>query len=360
MSAGGAERLEEVRAWVEARLEPERAARLEEELARDAELREFAQAYREVWILTEDAQGPAVHSQLSFEDLELRLEERRPAPWLSVAAAAAVVLLVAGLFLREALRRSGPPRLRLEAIPMQAEAPSELAPLPAWLADYRPVREGEIQWISDLAVGVQLSQLCGAPLLIWGAHETCPICARMGDTTFVDASFLARLQGWVPVRLDVMRTSYFEGLDPAENGFPVFELRDDEFEELAVRYGYVEAQDLGGLLEEYGAEDTAAPGLIADILEVREDLRDARWAAAEAELHELEGRQLPAGAQRELSALEARLERAALERLRAALEAKLPAEALSAARREFAGTRFAGDFGRALEAQRRFGAVRLD
>ncbi|MCB9916025.1 MAG: hypothetical protein H6828_12920 [Planctomycetes bacterium] len=355
-------RLERARAWAEGRLDAAARAAFEAELAGDEQLAAFARAYRTAHQGTRDLELADLRSSLDFAALEPLLEdERRARPWRRVAAAALLLVAAGGLWAWRVHRARDV--VHLEAIRLADAGP--IAParaVPAWYAEYRAVTDGAIQWLPDLDDGLRLSALTGAPLVLWGAHPTCPICKAMGESTFLDDRVQDAIADWIPVRLDVMQTSYFQDLNPVETGFPVFELRDADFEELDVRYGMVEARDFEAALEQHdpGAVprlDLARPAL-SDLRAALELEAAGRLGEARAAYERLLATAPAEGYAREVRGDLARMAWQAA-RPRGALADADPAAALGRAAERWRGSPYARDFERVLEVWRARGRVEL-
>lgn len=349
---------ERARAWAEGLLDGDQRVAFEAEMHADEELQSFARSYRAVFQATRGLESLEGVSGLQFEDLEARMDESDRGPWSSlrrVAAVAALVLTVATLSWWGMRGEASRAEVELSSIPLELEvAPRKAPTLPEGIADYVPVRDGEIQWIFSLEEGVELSRLSGAPLVVWGIHPTCPYCKRMRESTLLDPRVLAAFESWVPVQLDVMQTNYFDDLDIMQTGFPVFELRDVAFEELAVFYGYVEPQKFAKLLEGNRPPNTLAVAETRSQLQLLDQAlgaeRDGQPGTAAALFAELAADAGSEGLHEEALAGVERVAQLAARELTQALAAESPTEALGKALIRFEGSEYATDFARVLEA----------
>lgn len=191
---------DELRALASGTLVPEEAAALRKRCAEEPDLKALLDEIIEIHALTEPGQSAPPPCRLSFEDMEGALAPQRA--WRMVlrragAVAAAVLVLVgAGVFLTRAITgrshrpdggEAGRP-LALAAIPRAAETAIDDGPeVPAVLAGYRPVLEGQVQWLSTLEAAKAVSRASSRPVLLFIHHPACCICADMRSVTFTDS-----------------------------------------------------------------------------------------------------------------------------------------------------------------------------
>ncbi len=208
---------DEFRALVSGTLPAEEERRIRERCEADPALKADLEQFVEVQALTAPGDAPPPPCPLDFEAVLGALAPRRA--WRMVlrrtwrVAAAVLVLVVGGALLALAISdrqnrsdggEAGRPLL-LAAIPPAAEAPAESGPdVPAMLADYRPVKEGRVQWISSLEAAKAVAQATARPVLLFVYHPSCPVCGQMEAVTFRDTEVLAQFEGFVPARENVV------------------------------------------------------------------------------------------------------------------------------------------------------------
>ena len=271
--------VDRARALLDGSLAPEDALALRREIAADPALRAEFDGIRDVFAMT--AAEPAIPaSSLTADTVLVRaaadggrvINMRRRA----VAAAVLLAAVAIGVAANFALRPPEPRDVTLAAlcasIPVPVPTPRfdprpPADPLPARLADFRPVRDGKPAWLDSYDEGKALSRESGKPMLVWVYHPECPMCVQLDRESFADAGVQRDLEAFVPVRVDVMH------LDPAselgrtfgpafERGaWPYFVALDADGATLASIQGAWEISDVRPKLDAAAksAEETARP-----------------------------------------------------------------------------------------------------
>lgn len=217
---------------------------LEVELARDEQLREFAELYPQAHAATE----ACAHEHLALPDASnpgpeawRRLEGELSAPKSSsasrkVAAALLIGLTCAAAWLGwRALDGAGAePSVTLNAIDAELANAADASLLERALAtpaadlslvtSYTPVRGDAIQWIASLDEGLAVARVAERPLLLFGMYTTCPWCIEMQAEGLRDATVLALAEEFVPVRIvyDDLAADVVQRFH--DRGYPLFEL----------------------------------------------------------------------------------------------------------------------------------------
>jgi hypothetical protein len=133
----------------------------------------------------------------------------RPRRWL----VAAVVLAAVSVGVAASLLSSRPQVVELAALrdPAALSASGDAtdprpAPpdIPSRVAGFAPVRDGKPQWIATWAEGRAVAAAASKPIFAYVFHPECPACIELDKETFADAGVLADLEGFVPVKVDVM------------------------------------------------------------------------------------------------------------------------------------------------------------
>lgn len=192
-------------------LAPEEERRLRERCAADPRLRAALEEYLEVHALTEPGAAAVPPCRLEFAEVEsaLATRVRRGVLRRFVRIAAAVlVLVVGGLYLsRVTTEGTGPGdagAVALRAIPLSTE---EVAPpsgeAAETLANYSPVEDGKIRWISSYEAARTAARLGSRPVFLYIYHPTCPYCLKMDRSTFTDPEVVRRMAEFVPAHVDV-------------------------------------------------------------------------------------------------------------------------------------------------------------
>ena len=365
--------IEAIRAWAEGRLGPEEVAALERAIQADPELHALAQAYGDVHRITAgalEAEAGEAMPLPDFAQLERRMAaEESTRPWRRAAAAAGVLLLTgAAIYVatRDSESEAAAPvvfqtiseGLLVEAETLDVERTLEL------LGSYRPVEDGKIRWVDNLADAQLMAGVTGRPMVLWGIHPTCPICANLRETTMIDEIVLDSISDYVPAQVNVMVNEHYAGIDPNE-GFPVFELVDARMKLLEKFTGFVEAKDfrdyLSVGLERQGevaalewefAEELVGVYERATQSEASEAYADAIFGYREL-LDRGAGHALTLAGQRGLL----RVARAAEVIVRRALVEEAPETMLAGAITAFEGTPYAADLEALQVAISRTGAI---
>jgi len=208
---------DELKALASGTLSSEEEACLRKRCEKDQELRRQLEDYLEAHAATEPLPD-APPCRVTFDEVESALASRRV--WREVLhrswrIAAAVLVLVGGALLMSQWfaagdggdgsgRGAGP--LVLASIPFSAiELPESRTKLPTALADYRPTRKGEVQWIDSFAGARTVARLSSRPVLLFRHHPTCPACRSMKKDVFGDPAVQKQLTRFVPAMSDVMK-----------------------------------------------------------------------------------------------------------------------------------------------------------
>jgi hypothetical protein len=362
-----------IHAHVRGRLTPTEELALERELVQDEALRCFASDYRAVHAWTASADEFS-STRIAFEALVGRIEER-PTNWTRRAAAAAILVTVAGAayWLGRASRSSqAEPPVALVAIELEpsARASPIAADLPAEWADYDPRGDGRVRFLSSLEEAQELARLTERPLLVYGSYPGCPMCAALDARVFSACDVVALAERVVPVRMNLAALSEAEQRSFTARGYPFLEMWRASGE---TTHALARNPDPRVFLESLhdGLERSGATGEQPAWSELRERVarfqaaraaeREGHLAAAEAAFLALARSSAPADAivARALAGL-TRLSDLARESL---LDARTLASSdlqaarakLGEARRRFAGTRFEPDLAAVLERLERDG-----
>jgi hypothetical protein len=189
------------------RLDAVAAARLRARLDVDPALRAEFDAYREVHAFTAPLSNPTVGSAprcgVAFEriDAARRADRvRRLRPWMAMAATLLVAAAGAAAYVH-----ARPSVVALQAIHMNDGVDTPPASdVPAMLANYRPIRDGRVNWIASLPDARAVSRATGRPLFVWVYHQECPMCVELDRDAMRDGALQAEAAKFVPVKLDVM------------------------------------------------------------------------------------------------------------------------------------------------------------
>jgi hypothetical protein len=291
--------LDRLRAWLEGRLPPAQAERLERDLARDPQLAELLESLRDVYALTALEPEPPL-ARTTFEMLERRLAAQRTAPsaWPRKVAAA-VMVLAAGAALALFFTRRGDgdneqaepiaqptPRaatVELTAIVLDEPAPSAYAPplvAPEVLASYDPRGSDGIQWLHDKDVAFAVARASQRPLLVFGSLPGCPWCAELRAKVFPEQPVLDLIDRYVPLEWDLGQ------LPPDElpsfmvkRGYPLFEVWTVDDEGVLNFSGRPDAPTLVEMMHQ-GLERANATGSVPEWDDVRG--LGKRWLEARA------------------------------------------------------------------------------
>ncbi len=340
------------------RLSPAASAALSEELAADPESARRAMDYEEAHRLTAPLERDDARSRSTWADL--RLERRRIAPRTAVLAAAALALAAVGLSLL--LRRAAPEPVALAAVPrapllLGAAADRDLlaAPLvPPSLLPYRSTDAKGVRWLGDETAARALARWTGRPVFSFGMIPGCPYCRHMEVGPLRAPAVLERMDGYVPLELDL------SGRDPDElrrilsDGWPRFRIEDADGAVLERFDGMWEAPDVLRRLETPRAAAAPVAWAVANrwletVERARVALVDRRygdaWVALDAARAVDGARERPAW-QDALDRMARHVTAAAAEALATARAASDPASLLEASARRFLGSPYAPDFQR--------------
>lgn len=216
-----------LRAFLQGELSRDERESFERELARDAELRRRVEELRVVWSATAALGELAPVSATSWDALEQRAElDTRRRRVRRVAAALILFVPLAVLAYRAwPARASEPVVVRSSLLEAPAHAPQAPVPVPAVLADYAPVRDGSIQWLSSLDEARQVADAVGRPVLVFGFVPGCPWCKTLREESFVDPKFVELASSCVPVAVDLLSMEQERATELMERGYPAIELQ---------------------------------------------------------------------------------------------------------------------------------------
>lgn len=232
---------ERLRAWADGKLPPDDRARFERELAADPALAARAEEFREVWAATEVLAAFTPVSRSTWDDVVRRGQARERVFRRRVAAAALVLLLPAAWLTWRAVRSANaePERVVVESFPLtptEQHVPTH-APVPATLANYAPVANASIQWLTSFEDARGVAEAVNRPLLVFGFVPGCPWCKELRENQFKDARFLALAERTVPVEIDLLALGEPKMLEIMNRGYPLIELQTPLGEPLHVMSG---------------------------------------------------------------------------------------------------------------------------
>ncbi len=292
--------LDRICAWVEGRLPPEALAALEHELATRPELAELAERFRDVHGLT--SQEPEIPAcRVSFADLERRLASERGAPLWPRRAAAAALLIAAGVtagYVARVVNRSdgtetpselppaGPPCVVLQSITLEPTVPLAVEEkrvlVPETLASFDPRGQQGVNWLKSWPEALLLSRLSHRPLLVMGTWPGCPFIAKLKAEVYTAPEVLGLIDRYVPVEWDLST------LPPSEaeqltryRGYPLLEVWTGDDKAVLNFSGTPELHAFEESMHQ-GLERADSTGEVPPWDEVREQARRLR-AAQEAE-----------------------------------------------------------------------------
>jgi len=222
--------IEFIRAWSDGNLDENARAQFEKQLASDSELRAVAEAYRDVHHMS-DGEGDALPtSALQLEELEASIESeavRRLVPlYRSLAIAAGILALAGAAWLWNGSDRSTRREpVKLVTIPLSTNELSASVALPATLANYHPVADGEIQWVREAEEADRIASATGRPLLVFGRYSQCGLADEKELSMTEDKELQELAEQCVPliVELDQMEESERERL--VANGYPSIQIK---------------------------------------------------------------------------------------------------------------------------------------
>jgi thioredoxin-like negative regulator of GroEL len=197
-----------------------------------------------------------------MDALQRAARVRRLRPWLAAAAALLVAVAGAAVWLD-----SRPHTVTLRAIHQspRIEMPVEFA-IPPALATYRPVADGKVNWMSDLADARVVAKTASRPLFVFVYHPQCPLCIQLDRGALKDRALLAEVEKFVPVRIDVMKApdeveAWLQG------GWPYFGAQSADGAHLEDFPGMHDAKALTALLaKNAGTASSAAPWSVSNEL----------------------------------------------------------------------------------------------
>ena len=205
-------RFDELRDLAEGRLPPGRAEALRARMEADPELRALYEDVRESVILTGPAAVTPPLCRVRFEEVETGLQPMAIRSILLRAAAALVLVAGAIALWRSGVLESADPApgpdlsaLVLNAIPLDAAPELEPdPPIPEFLVNYRPVRDGRIQWLDSYETARLVARTTGRSLLLFVQVPSCGYCTEMHGSTLSDPEVVRRTDRFIPVRINAM------------------------------------------------------------------------------------------------------------------------------------------------------------
>jgi hypothetical protein len=225
-----------MRRFAAAEMSSEERARFEAELERDPDLARLAADFELVWSATAGALLPPFESRTRFEEIIARVgpEESRLHRWRRRAAAAAVVLAAATMAWSVWRRTVVPAEtvVELHAIPWpgNTSTPARPASVPAVLANWSPVQDGQIRWLESLDEARAVSAAVSRPVFVYGYVEECPICQGFQRNEFQDPKIQALVEQAVPVRIDLMKLEQEEMQVLYARRYPLLEMQNERGE----------------------------------------------------------------------------------------------------------------------------------
>jgi hypothetical protein len=374
-----------IRAWVRGTAPEHEARAFERVLASQRDLARAAEEFREVHEMTRPLRDEVPASRLQFADLEARIAAdesarrprlvRRAAAWIGIAFAAAAAITLA-IALANRPRAAQAEELRLTAIALDGAGTRDRGAagavsddLPATLASYEPVRDGQVSWITDVGQARAIARAVDRPVLLFGMFETCPLCRQMKAEGLRDPSVLALFSDYVPLQVDLLQVDDAQRAEYFSRGYPLFEVHSAEGELVHAFPGFHDASELAENLARglANSQRTQAPLAWNEVhraaqgLETaREDEADGRLGAAHREFsaveHQTEHGALTDSAQRGIERIASAARDALLHARDIAASSAPDAErALADAARRFEGSPFAGDLDAALASLQRTG-----
>ena len=223
--------LEDIRAWAEGRLDAEARGSFERELASDAELRSLAEAYSDVHQLSQGEAVAVPASQLEYASVAGDLEEWSDGPVMTLPRLIAVAASLVAMFgitswwgSRDQLETNYEP-VNLLTIPLTTQELSSSPELPATLASYHPVSNGEIQWVRETEEADRLASATGRPLLVFGRYAKCQVADGVEESMTVDAELQELAEQCVPVIVELDEMEEVERDLLVADGYPSIQLR---------------------------------------------------------------------------------------------------------------------------------------
>jgi hypothetical protein len=216
-----------LRAWAEGSLSADERARFERELAADPALARAAEEFRAVWDATAVGLDAGSASRTSFDALARKLEPARERRWRRVAAAALILIPVAALvwYLIASRAEVG---AEPNVVEHPIDAPRAEAPaIPALLANWSPVKDGSIRWLTSFEEAREVSAVVGRPVFVFGYVQTCPICIALRQNEFRDKAVLDLVERSVPVAIDLMATDDATRDELWSRRYPLLEIQDE-------------------------------------------------------------------------------------------------------------------------------------
>jgi thioredoxin-related protein len=366
-----------IRAWVRGTASDQESRELEMLRARQPELVRATDEFRAVHEWTRPLVDEVPASRLEFAALEARIEAEQRAlrpRTIRRAAALAGVSLAAASIVAVAVWRSNskPETLRLTSIALgEKPAPrgdDELR-VPAVLASYEPVKDGEIAWIRDADEAQAIARAVDRPVLLFGMFESCPFCIKMKAEGLRDPGVLALVRDYVPLEVDLLTVTDEQREEYFSRGYPLFEVHGENGELVHSFPGFHDAPGFIDQLEQglnkspdrsTALDWTRANRAAREIEAARAAEADGKLGLAHKSFLEADG-EAPRGTLGEVAQLGIeRIAESAREALLAAKDlaardAHAAERSLELASERFEGSPYSGDLRAALTSLRRTG-----
>lgn len=244
---------DELRRFTAGLMSVEERARLEAELQRDPELARLAANFKAVWLATENGARPWPTSRTEFETIAERVaDDARSGGWRRRVAAAILFFGVATIawFAWRGLRSQESHVVELLAIPWSQIRPiaRENAVIPAVLADWSPVQDGQIRWLESLDEARAISAVVSRPIFVYGYIDSCPICQGFQRGEFQDPEIQALLEQTVPVRINLLELEEEQMKVLYTRRYPLLEMQNARGDILHTFPGEMDDVDMRGEL----------------------------------------------------------------------------------------------------------------
>lgn len=270
---------------------PEERVLLERELDRDPELARLAAEFRSVWAETAAGVRSVTPSTASFDAILARAAWGADGRRLARRRVAAAVILCAlgalGWLVWQRTRSAGAEIVELRAIPIGAPispAPADVE-LPAVLASWSPVENGQIRWLESLEEARAVSAATARPIFVYGYVDLCPICIGFQKNEFQDPTIQSLVEQAIPVRINLFEVGEKERDEYYARRYPLLEIQNERGEILRTFPGQFDDVDMQGELAKAVAE-VAGPnwplvrGLALRFVQAREAESRGAWRDA--------------------------------------------------------------------------------
>jgi hypothetical protein len=223
---------DELRRFAAGAMSADERARFEARLRQEPELARRAGEFQAVWSATAAGVVPCVTSSTRFDDFvrEFDVADVRRA-WRRRAAAALVLLAVAtsAWFAWRELRPTAEAVVELHAIPWSEASPASPQPatVPAVLANWSPVENGQIRWLDSIDEARAVSAAVSRPIFVFGYVEECPICQGFQRNEFQDPAVIALVDQAVPLRINLMELAPEDVQAIMARRYPLLEMQDE-------------------------------------------------------------------------------------------------------------------------------------